>query len=353
MSLAGWYGLMSNKRKEVDLDTEAGYLNVPGLFEVSTIFNFIVGGRGIGKTYGFLKYLIENKILFLYLRRTQKQTDIINKPQYSPVKPVMRDMGQPYDQAMNAGGSAVITSGDDVLGYTAALSTFASLRSFDMSDVKVIIYDEFIPEPTERATIKNEYEGFLNMYETVNRNRELQGIEPVKLFALANANKLDNALFMGLELISVSDKMLKRKKESYHDMKRSISVYYPQRSPISAKKAKTALYNLAGETGDFSQMAIGNQYAVDQSDIKNRPLIEYKPVVNLGEICIYRHKSDSKRYYTTSVTAKGSAPAYPATERGIEQFKERHGRLLLAFFYGDQFEYASLFAKTLLRAYLT
>ena len=35
-------------------------------------FNFIFGGRGIGKTYSMLKYLIENKIRFIYLRTYQR-----------------------------------------------------------------------------------------------------------------------------------------------------------------------------------------------------------------------------------------------------------------------------------------
>ena len=57
-----------------------GYLDIEKIIRCGQPFIFIVGGRGTGKTYGMLKYVLDNNIPFIYMRRTQAQADIINKP---------------------------------------------------------------------------------------------------------------------------------------------------------------------------------------------------------------------------------------------------------------------------------
>lgn len=337
--------------KQVSLYDDTGYLNIPGIFSYDTVFNFIVGGRGTGKTYGLLKYIYEHGETAIYLRRTQTQADIVGKPEFSPFKSVARDLNLSYDVVKSAKGVTALIVDDRVLYYTAALSTFASLRSFDMSDITVIIFDEFIPEPSEKATISHEYETFLNMYETVNRNRELSGRAPVKLIAAANANNINNKIFLGLGLISVTDTMMRKDQQEWHDNKRSISLYYPRRSPISEAKNNTALYKLSAGT-EFQKMAITNDYNIDISDISQKPAIEFKPIVNLGELCIRRHKNKNNMYLVSVGPAKGSAPSYPATEKGIMQFKEKYERIIYNYLFGDAFFYGNLLAKSLFTTYM-
>ena len=53
--------------------TKEGYIDFDALLkEDNSIYKFIVGGRGIGKTFGILKYMIEHHIKFIFMRRTQK-----------------------------------------------------------------------------------------------------------------------------------------------------------------------------------------------------------------------------------------------------------------------------------------
>ena len=335
----------------INLYDDTGYLNIAGIFSYGTIFNFIVGGRGTGKTYGMLSYLYDSGKTAIYLRRTQAQADIIGKADFTPFKAVANDRHIDYEVLKVVKGVTAVYVDGRPLYYTAALSTFASLRSFDMSDVSYILFDEFIPERSERVTIKHEFDAFLNMYETVNRNRELQGRPPVILLAAANANDINNKIFMGLGLIAVTDGMMKKGQEEWHDMKRSISLYYPQRSPISSAKRETALYKLSQGT-DFEKMSIQNDYNLDISDILRRPAVEYKPVVNVGELCVRRHKARTDEYLITVGIAKDSAPYYPATERGIGQFKERYPRIVYNYLFSDSFYYGSLLAKSLFTAYM-
>ena len=128
--------------------------------------------------------------------------------------------------------------------------------------------------------------------------RELKGIPPVQLLCLANANDITNPVFESLDLIRQADRMQKKGTERWTDDKRGIQLIMLQRSPISHKKSQTALYNLTQGSG-YSRMAIENSFNVDRQHIRPRPLAEYLPVCRIGELCIYRHKSEPRLYCST------------------------------------------------------
>ena len=276
---------------------ESGYVNIGGILCEGYPFNFICGGRGTGKTYDALRTARNNGIKFIFLRRTQAQADLISKAEFSIFKPLNEDEGwNIYPERVSKYNSAFVEN-DIQIGYTAALSTLSNMRGFDASDIQLIIYDEFIPEKHERP-IKNEAAALWNAYETINRNRELKGIAPVQLLCLANANDITNPVFESLNLIRVADRMQKKGSERWIDDKRGIQLIMLQRSPISRKKGNTVLYNLT-EGSDFSRMSLDNSFNVNRQHVRPRPLGEYIPVCLIGELCIYRHKSDPRLYCTT------------------------------------------------------
>lgn len=276
---------------------ETGYVNIGGILCEGYPFNFICGGRGTGKTYDALRTARNKGIKFIFLRRTQAQADLISKAEFSIFKPLNEDEGwNIYPERVSKYNSAFVEN-DIQIGYTAALSTLSNMRGFDASDIQLIIYDEFIPEKHERP-IKNEAAALWNAYETINRNRELKGIAPVQLLCLANANDITNPVFESLNLIRVADRMQKKGSERWTDDKRGIQLIMLQRSPISRKKGNTVLYNLT-EGSDFSRMSLDNSFNVNRQHVRPRPLGEYIPVCLIGELCIYRHKSDPRLYCTT------------------------------------------------------
>ena len=95
---------------------------------------------------------------------------------------------------------------EKLVGYAAALSTFGKFRGADFSDVEVIIFHEFI-NTTPFNNIKNEANMLFNLIETVNRNRELDGDEPVKVILLSNANTIDSDIIRALKLGEVIKNM--------------------------------------------------------------------------------------------------------------------------------------------------
>lgn len=312
------------------LYNDNGYVDIKRILEHEATFIFVYGGRGTGKTYGTLQEMIKGEHKFIYLRRLAAQCDIVKRDDMQPFRTLNRDNKwniQPfpvnkyvsafYNAATNDDGKQ-IPQGDS-LGLLTALSTFSNLRGIDCSDVEVIILDEFIPELNERP-IKGEADAVFNTYETVNRNRELNGEDPVKFVFLANSNRIDNPLFVELNLVRIADKIRKSGNEYYYDKKRHMLLIDLYKSKISEEKSDTALYELTKGT-DFFNMAIRNSFVNDERGrIQSKPLIEYKAVVAIGEICIYKHKS--KREYYVSAHEEGSPKRYGTGSKERERFKK-------------------------------
>lgn len=312
------------------LYNDDGYVDIKRILEHEATFLFIYGGRGTGKTYGTLQEMIKGDHRFIYLRRLAAQCDIVKREDMQPFRTLNRDNKwniQPfpvnkyvsafYNSAISEDGKQ-IPQGDS-LGLLTALSTFSNLRGIDCSDVEVIILDEFIPELNERP-IKGEADAVFNTYETVNRNRELNGEDPVKFVFLANSNRIDNPLFVELNLVRIADKIRKSGNEYYYDKKRRMLLIDLYKSKISEEKSDTALYELTKGT-DFFNMAIRNSFINDERGrIQSKPLIEYKAVVSIGEITVYKHKS--KREYYVSAHEEGSPKRYGTGAKERERFKK-------------------------------
>jgi hypothetical protein len=234
-----------------------------------------------------------------------------------------------------------------IIGYTAALSTFSNIRGFDASDVELLIYDEFIPERHERP-IKEEGSAFFNAYETINRNRELNGNKPLQVLCLANANDIGNPLFMELKLIRLAEKMRSSGQEVYIDKERGIGLFMLDNSPISEQKAETALYKLT-KGHSFAEMSLANDFYKEESaPIISRPIKEYKPIVTIGELTIYKHKSNGLYYCSTHKT--GSCPVYGTGDTDRARFKKQYIRLWLRYM-DNKIEFEETLCEILFQKY--
>lgn len=280
----------------------------------------MIGGRGIGKTYGGIKYMIDHKIKFIFMRRTQKQVKTIRKPELDPFKALETNEGAKYHVEMKNLGddlTAVIDNDGETIALIVPLATISSIRGFDASDYDDMLYDEFIPEKHERK-IQDEGSAFLNAVETIARNRELSGRKPLKVFCLSNSNLLANPLFIELGLVNKMHSMITKGQEISQLPQRDLTLINVLRSPISEKKKNTSLYRLA-KGSSFVDMSLNNEFTeVDDSQVKVQNIAEYKPLVSVGELNIYRHKSKLK-YYVTSHQS-GSAPVYGSSAIELKRF---------------------------------
>lgn len=310
-----------------------GYVDIRKILSYNLPFTIVVGGRATGKTYTTLKTVVEDHITFMYMRRLQSQCDLINKPEFSPFKTLNNDMHWRisttsiskynagfYNFVLNDEGDKYVPDGLP-LGYTCALSTISNMRGFDASDVKLLIYDEFIHEKHERD-LKNEGDAFLNAYETMNRNRELKGQKPLQCILLANSTNMANPIFMSLGLVRVAQRMKKIGNTVYINNKRGIGIFMLDDSPISKQKAETVLYKLT-EDSEFSRMSLGNEFATEEiGRVKSQELRAYKPFVAVGELCIYKHKSSNLYYCSTHKS--GNPEAYGTGSTELARFRKKY-----------------------------
>lgn len=285
-----------------------GYISIPDIEKDAENNSFIViiGRRGTGKTYGLLKYMIEEGRFFLLLRRTEETIKFLSTYTTSPIYSIDKSIA-PFRQnkitsfakyEKNEKGK-LIKVGDDI-GYMAAASAISGMRGFSGDMITDIIYDEFIPERGDIQR-KGDFERLLNTYETINRNRELQGEPRVKLWLLSNANEFENFFFTGL---GITDYVRRRANDDKIEFKSGgLVIYNIHKSPISRQKKNTALYKLTYNVSgadEFNKMALDNKFYFNDENIKKKPLNDYNQIAYCenGGFRVYVHKNEPIIYFT-------------------------------------------------------
>lgn len=230
--------------------------------------NFILGGRGIGKTYGLKKDCIsrykKKGKQFLYLRRYK--TDL------KKIKTFLNDQFENFkdDEFKITGGSNFTTfyiNGCE-MGYATSLTSFASLKSTSYVDVDTIILDEFIPEKAGfNAYVPNEVEILLNIIDSIFRQREGH------VYLLANNVSIVNPYFSYFGISPNPEKEFNTFKGS--DSVEQIIVQICHSDYKKGNKEKSKFHKLISGTtyGDYNA---GN-FAYDTNDFirKKTPECDY------------------------------------------------------------------------------
>ena len=280
---------------------------------------FFIGGRGIGKTYSSIQYLVEREDLFLYLRNTQTQIEESCSLMGNPFLSYNRDHGRNIKLVPEKKHFLIVdeveTSEDNekpvqkLIGYAAALSTFENLRGVDMSEVKFILFDEFI----EKRTLSfNQFDSFSHMYETVSRNRELLGDPPLICFMLSNSQSLFNPILQGYGIVHQIEKMIVYGQDTHTDQDYFVCLCKDQE--VSQKKQNTALYRLARNSHIYRENIENDFVNDDFSGIESVNLREYTPLCCYNDIFIYKHKSQPIYHVTWT---SGTCQHFQESERSL------------------------------------
>ena len=173
------------------------YWDIKRTLSYNALFNFIIGSRGAGKTYGSLKYCMEKFIehrdrgrepwQFLYVRRLSTELEKLTKMRGGRL---FNAVQAEFPNHVLSAESNILKCDGEVCGYSQPLSTASILKSDSFPNVKMILFDEFIID--NRGTyhyLKDEVTKFLDLYETVARNRDV-----ICLF-LSNAVSVTNPYF--------------------------------------------------------------------------------------------------------------------------------------------------------------
>lgn len=322
----------------MNLYLQNGYVDFPSIYGRNFTWNWLTGGRAIGKTFGCLEeHLHKAHRIFLYIRRTAKQYQAIKIKDFSPLNPIAKMYNEEYkyEDVPHEDLTRVYRQvGDEkeLVGYMSALSTFYNVRGLNAEIIQDIVYDEFVPEPHARP-IKKECFALLNLYETVNRNRELQGQPPVRFTGLSNSDSLANPYFIDLGLMKYYGRMIETGREYTELRERDTLLINFKNSPISLQKKETALYRMAGEQSAYAKMAIDNEFNNDDfAYVQSYNLKPFRPVCAIGNIGIFVNK-DSSLFYVTSTIPK-TVKCYQPFGAEARQFRARFSILKTAYLNG-------------------
>lgn len=298
------------------------WFDIRKYIDVLQPFNVIIGGRGIGKTYSALSFVLDEGKPFIYLRNTDTQLQECSTLFGNPFKRINKDKNRFIRMEAEKKHYMIYDCEDEdapeLIGYGAALSTFENLRGIDLSDVVYVVFDEFIEN---RKLSFDQFRTFANFYETVNRNRELTGEDPLKVIMLSNAQRLDNPILGGYQWTDIIMEMIRAgSRERIED---PVMILLPE-SAVSEAKKKTANYR-ATKGSDFFDEAINNLFAHDSfAGVKKEPLQEYRPYCAVDGVYIYKHKSQL-RYYATD--QKHGLPVLTMKDNSV-MFQRMYGREL-------------------------
>lgn len=328
----------------ITLYNENGYLNMSAIRQLPVPWILVIGGRGTGKTYGAIDDIISSGKPVIWMRRTVNEINMVKIPELSDWGKWARAHHVTYDCVKLPGTQVsylqrmeINTDGDvQYIGapwaYLLSLATVSRMRGFSVGEVDIMYYDEFIPQRNV-PRLRGEAEAIMAAYESVNRNRELEGRDPLKMICMSNSDDLANPLFVELGVVSVAERMQRDGRELYINKDRGLAIVNLTKSPISELKRDTALYRLT-KGSRYAEMALDNKYGADQLiEIINRPLIEYRPIVNIGEITVYKHKSSGRYYVATHKT--GSCKTYGSDSRSLDQVRHAYSHLRSAYLAGS------------------
>lgn len=318
----------------------SGYLNAEKVMSKKYPFIFGIGGRGIGKSFGFQRYLLnefmESGKKFIYVRTTEDELFTACTAECNPFDADPIYEGRVTFSSISKHVKGINLDGT-LCGVAIALTTFASVRGMNFKTYSFIWYDEFIREEHQHR-IKKLGEALRHCYETVNRNRELDGEEPVRLIAMSNALDFTNDILMNFDLIEPIRSMKASGQEFYYDAYRGVMLIFPQHSPISGRKKETSLYKLGGS---FEKMALKNEFVgYFEGNVASYNLKGFRPVAIYDDMCIYR-SIGAMRFFYFSETRKGNfTEIYSDTTFERVQFMKRF-YMLHDYYFQDKVKFES------------
>lgn len=350
------------------LYTKAGWLDVPHVAEVADrnniSFIIIIGKRQIGKTYGVLKFMLDENKRFILLRSVIAEMDMLKHNVAGPFDAIKDYSGRVVFESETQYTANIVRldTQDGIegeiktsIGMLSALSAIGRVRGINGRQFTDVVYDEFIPE-SHLLKVKNGGDAFLNMYTTIAGNREIEGEKPLRVWLLANSNNLDNDILNALNITGVVEKMSLRGEESRILKDRGIMVILPDSQLITEKRKKGALYKAVGGDSKFSKMAYENNFSYnDFSDVNPKPLDEYNPIIMVyGEsnpaFTIYLHKTYKTLYVVQKVDAN-ARHTYHETERDKMKFTRDFPEIKAAYLRG-RFTFQNMTVKNEFLNYL-
>lgn len=279
------------------------YFDINKPLSYNALWNFLDSNRGLGKTFGTLKFLCNSykkrNEEFIYTRRTKEELLRVTNTMFYALE--NEDIIKPFEfrcegdfiiynndikndelnkLLINRNETIVNTKkpyrkpsslkaeNDKICGYLIPLSLANQYKSVPFPNVKNILFDEYITE--NNKYLKNEPEKLISLVETVFRNRD-----DGRIICLGNSISRFNPYFDFFELLDHENN------ETTFYKQKSILILHTIGKEFIQNKLKTRFANSIKHTsyGDFilSNVSIKDNH----SFINKLKSIPKKPYVNL------------------------------------------------------------------------
>lgn len=266
------------------------YWNPSKTLSKQRLFNFVLGGRGIGKTYGSKMTVIRNflrkKEQFVYIRRYDTEIPA------AEMKNFFDDVAEEFPDHDFKSGMGLFRIDGEIAGWYICLSKATMLKSIPFPNVSVIIFDEFIIEVGLHRYLPNEVRTFLECYSTISRDRD------VPVLFLSNALTMTNPYFLYFDISLEEGQTVK--------LTQFISVEILSSPKFEKHMSQTKFGQLIKGTA-YGQYAIENKFLLD-TDTFIKPLTTGASyictfVLNGELVGFYVGDEDSMYYLSDKVDA--------------------------------------------------
>jgi len=277
---------------------KANYYNFDKIYSMNGVYNFVVGLRGVGKSYGkkvkCVRAAIEKGHEFIYLRRYKDELKSAKSSFFDDFLDEFPD----YDFKVQ--GEYAMYSHRKLrdekkrpwhkMGYFLCLSQGQSVKSRPFPLVRHIIFDEFILEKGMTRYLPSEAEVFTNFFNTVDRSKD-----KTRAWFLANAVSIDNPYFIkyGIEP-KASEEWIKK----YNGF---VVCHFPDPEKFKEQVYATRFGQFINESDpEYTAYAVGNAFKDNHNNLLARKLPNAGYVFSLetksGTFSIWRDWVENKWY---------------------------------------------------------
>ena len=240
------------------------YYDYHDLLTHNALFNFIVGNRGSGKTFGFKKWAISSFLKtgkqFIYLRRYKSEIDDMSG--------FFGDVSEHFPECEFEVKGKKLYINKKLAGYLVSLSNALVKKSVNYNEVDKIGFDEFVIDKGNLRYLQNEVVKFLEFYETVARMRD-----DVRAVFMSNAVSIVNPYFLYWDLKPNPNKRFTKKGH--------MLIEFVRNDEFVEAKYKTRFGQIIKGT-EYGDYAIENKFLLDNDTFVEKKTPEAKFICSVS-----------------------------------------------------------------------
>lgn len=237
-----------------------------GHYDPRKLFSFgcsvmgCIGARRVGKTFSFKKYVLNQYLTkgykFVWLRDNDEARKRLADNHGAKFFSDCKKMNLKGQLKGHIEGETIFND-KTTIGYLMPSSTFQNYKGNDYDEIKIIVYDEFIPEKTKASRGNSAWE-FINSIYTIASTRK-----DIKIILLANALDRGDLIlnFLGLKI---------RDYGFYLDREKGVCFQYADNSPDFIKQQHESTIGKLIKGTEYEENLFNSKFADDTNQFYDK-----------------------------------------------------------------------------------